>query len=145
MGAKKGGFIKWLVGASILEFIVCHICASVNICGSYYMAIAELDFLEHMRGAPFDLFYFDAYIYLFGWLLFFILFFMSFSKPELPKAEMKGAEHGSSHFMTDIEKKEFLKNCTTPILRDEDIDFGKPRIDEGEIKKAGDDKHEANT
>lgn len=145
MENKKGGFIGWLVSAGILEFIICHVCASVSVCGSYYIAIAEFGFLEHMRVAPFDLFYFDTYVYLIGWLLFFIVFFMNLSKPELPKAEMKGVEHGSSHFMNDIEKKEFLKNCTTPILQDEDIDFGKPKIDVGEIKKAGDDKHEANT
>lgn len=123
----KNGFIKWLISASILEFIICHICASVNICGSYYLAIIEFGFLEHMKAAPFDLFYFDMYIYLFSWLLFFIVVFMNLGKIELPKAEMKGIEHGSSHFMSDIEKKEFLMTCTSPVLRDEEINLEKPK------------------
>lgn len=121
MENKKGKFVQWLFGAFVLEFVLCHMCAVVAETESYVVSIVEFGFLEHIKVAPFDLFYFDMYVYLFGWLFFFIVFFMAQSKVELPKADMKGTEHGSSHFMTDIEKKEFLKTCTTPILRDEDI------------------------
>lgn len=125
MKSKKGAFVGWLVFAAFLEFIICHMCASA-IQSGYFMAIFEFGFLEHIRMAPFDLFYFDANIYLFSWLIFFVLLFMGLSKIEPPKAELKGVEHGSSHFMSREERKEFLKTCVTPVLKDEDIDIVRP-------------------
>ena len=40
---------------------------------------------------------------------------MALSKRELPKAEMKGIEHGSNDFQTLEERNMFLTNNTTPI------------------------------
>ena len=57
------------------------------------------------------------YVYLCGFAvcIYALVFFMALSKRELPKAEMKGIEHGSNDFQTEEERNDFLEKNTTPI------------------------------
>ncbi len=71
--------------------------------------------MEHLRTAPLDFFHMNYYVLYFAVCIFALIFFVAFSKRELPKAEMKGIEHGSNDFQTVEERNMFLTNNTTPI------------------------------
>lgn len=71
--------------------------------------------MEHLRTAPLDFFHMNYYVLYFAVCIFALIFFVAFSKRELPKAEMKGIEHGSNNFQTVEERNMFLTNNTTPI------------------------------
>jgi len=103
----------WGVVAVLYLFVLCHISALVGEVG--YLG-ALYGFINHIVEKPFDVLYFDSMVYGLGWLCFLAAFFLSFFKVEKPKAEMKGKEHGDSHFQSEEEIKRFLKVYTTPIL-----------------------------
>lgn len=71
--------------------------------------------MEHLRTAPLDFFHMNYYVLYFAVCIFALIFFVAFSKRELPKAEMKGIEHGSNDFQTEEERNDFLEKNTTPI------------------------------
>lgn len=71
--------------------------------------------MEHLQTAPLDFFHMNYYVLYFAVCIFALIFFVAFSKRELPKAEMKGIEHGSNDFQTVEERNMFLTNNTTPI------------------------------
>ena len=71
--------------------------------------------MEHLQTAPLDFLHMNYYVLYFAVCIFALIFFVAFSKRELPKAEMKGIEHGSNDFQTLEERNMFLTNNTTPI------------------------------
>ena len=71
--------------------------------------------MEHLQTAPLDFLHMNYYVLYFAVCIFALIFFVAFSKRELPKAEMKGIEHGSNDFQTVEERNMFLTNNTTPI------------------------------
>ncbi len=71
--------------------------------------------MEHLQTALFDFFHVNYYVLYFAICIFALIFFVTFSKRELPRAEMKGIEHGSNDFQTMEERNDFLANNTTPI------------------------------
>ena len=71
--------------------------------------------MEHLQTAPFDFFHVNYYVLYFAICIFALIVFVTFSKQELPRAEMKGIEHGSNDFQTIEERNSFLTNNTTPI------------------------------
>lgn len=97
--------------------------AMVFFCGHLSTVIkkgADLDnwsmmLREHLRTAPFDFFYVNYYVLYFAVCIFALIAFIVLSKRELPKAEMKGIEHGSNDFQTIEERNDFLEGNTTPI------------------------------
>lgn len=97
--------------------------AMVFFCGHLSAVIkkgADLDnwsmmLMEHLRTAPFDFFYVNYYVLYFAVCIFALIVFIALSKRELPKAEMKGIEHGSNDFQTIEERNDFLAGNTTPI------------------------------
>lgn len=97
--------------------------AMVFFCGHLSAVIkkgADLDnwsmmLMEHLRTAPFDFFYVNYYVLYFAVCIFALIVFIALSKRELPKAEMKGIEHGSNDFQTMEERNNFLAGNTTPI------------------------------
>lgn len=96
---------------------------TVFFCGHLSTVIekgADLDnwstmLMEHLRAAPFDFFHVNYYVLYFAVCIFALIFFAAFSKRELPRAEMKGIEHGSNGFQSIEERNSFLENNTTPI------------------------------
>lgn len=107
---------KWTVFAVVAG-------AMVFFCGHLSAVIkkgADLDnwsmmLMEHLRTAPFDFFYVNDYVLYFAVCIFTLIAFIALSKMELPKAEMKGIEHGSNDFQTMEERNDFLADNTTPI------------------------------
>ncbi len=71
--------------------------------------------MEHLQTAPLDFLHMNYYVLYFAVCIFALIFFVVCSKRELPKAEMKGIEHGSNDFQTLEERNMFLTNNTTPI------------------------------
>ena len=71
--------------------------------------------MEHLQTALFDFFHVNYYVLYFAICIFALIVFVTFSKQELPRAEMKGIEHGSNDFQTMEERNDFLANNTTPI------------------------------
>lgn len=110
---KKEKIVAWGVVGVMYLFILCHISALVGEVG--YVG-ALMDFYNHIIAKPFDVLYFDKYVFMFGWLGFLSIALINLCKVEKPKADMKGAEHGSNDFHTDEERDQFLADCTTPIL-----------------------------
>ena len=106
---KRNG--KSDIGEKLIAFAVMA-GITVFFCGHLSAVIekgADLDnwstiLMEHLQAAPFDFFHVNYYV-----------LFVAFSKQELPRAEMKGIEHGSNDFQTIEERNSFLTNNTTPI------------------------------
>lgn len=71
--------------------------------------------LAHIRAAPLDMFHMNGYVAYFAVCLYALVFFAASSGRELPRAEMKGIEHGSSSFQTERERKEFLAGSASPV------------------------------
>ena len=69
----------------------------------------------HIKNAPFTFFSMNRYVIYFAVCIDSLIFFLLLSKRELPKAEMKGIEHGSNDFQTEEERNYFLANNTSPI------------------------------
>ncbi len=107
---------KWTafaVMAGVMVFFCGHLSAVIK-------KGADLDnwsmmLMEHLRTAPFDFFYVNHYVSYFAVCIFALIVFIALSKRELPKAEMKGIEHGSNDFQTMEERNDFLADNTTPI------------------------------
>ena len=105
--------IAFAVMAGITVFFCGHLSAVIE-------KGADLDnwstmLMEHLRVEPFDFFHVNYYVLYFAVCIFALIFFMAFSKRELPRAEMKGIEHGSNDFQSIEERNSFLENNTTPI------------------------------
>ena len=71
---------------------------------------------EHMVSAPLDLFHVDYRILYFAVCIYGLIFIAALPKRELPRAEMKGIEHGSNDFQTEEERDLFLAGNTSPIF-----------------------------
>lgn len=69
----------------------------------------------HIRAAPLDLFHMNYYVVYFAACLYSLVFFAAGTRRELPRAEMKGMEHGSSDFQTEKERIRFLAGSTSPV------------------------------
>lgn len=70
---------------------------------------------RHMRSAPFDIFHADYRILYFAACIYGLIVILTLPKRELPRAEMKGIEHGSNDFQTEEERDLFLAGNTSPI------------------------------
>lgn len=70
---------------------------------------------EHMVAAPLDLFHVDYRILYFAVCIYGLIVILTLPKRELPRAEMKGIEHGSNDFQTEEERDLFLAGNTSPI------------------------------
>lgn len=71
--------------------------------------------LAHIRAAPLDVFHVNGYVAYFAVCLYVLLVFAACSGRELPRAEMKGTEHGSSSFQTERERNHFLAGSASPV------------------------------
>lgn len=70
---------------------------------------------EHMVSAPLDFFHADYRILYFAACIYGLIVVLTLPKRELPRAEMKGVEHGSNDFQTEEERDLFLAGNTSPI------------------------------
>ncbi len=114
---KKEGTIGKLTGlamaALFIIFFCGHLSAIIEV-GAGMDTWSEL-LLEHIKIAPMDFFHVNGYVAYFIVCIYTLIFVMSFSKTKLPKAEMKGMEHGSNDFQTEEERIQFLADNTSPI------------------------------
>ena len=105
--------IAFAVMAGITVFLCGHLSAVIEKGAGLDNWSAML--MEHLQAAPFDFFHVNYYVLYFAVCIFALIFFVAFSKRELPRAEMKGIEHGSNDFQRIEERNSFLENNTTPI------------------------------
>lgn len=109
----KGKLIIFVVIAFMTVFFCGHLAAVIE-AGAGLDNWSEL-LRNHVLHVPLDFFYINYYVLYFAVCIYALVFFMALSKRELPKAEMKGIEHGSNDFQTVEERNMFLTNNTTPI------------------------------
>lgn len=91
--------------------------------------------LEHIQTEPLDIFHVNYYVLYFVVCIYTLVFFIVLSKRELPKAEMKGIEHGSNDFQTDAERNEFLTHNTTPVYSLDLQEFKGRKLEPDESEK----------
>ncbi len=109
----KGKLIIFGVIAFMTVFFCGHLAAVIE-AGAGLDNWSEL-LRNHVLHVPLDFFYINYYVLYFAVCIYALVFFMALSKRELPKAEMKGIEHGSNDFQTEEERNDFLEKNTTPI------------------------------
>lgn len=116
-GKKQGLFIGKLTSLFVLGLLTVFLCGHLSAAieaGAGMNNWLEM-ILEHMRMAPVDFFHANGYVVYFAVCIYTFIFFMAFSKRELPEAEMKGMEHGSNDFQTEEERALFLSANTSPV------------------------------
>ena len=108
------GKVIGLAVVGLLMFFVCgHLSAVIQQEAEVRVWSAML--LEHIQTRPFDFFHKNGYVVYFAVCIYTLIWFITFSKRELPKAEMKGIEHGSNDFQTEDERMQFLADHTSPV------------------------------
>lgn len=113
----KSKLIVWGIMFILVMYVLCHISAQVAEVG-YIEGMGT--FYNHIAEHPFDILHFDVYVMGFGLVAFFVSFIFSMCKVEAIKGDMKGREHGDSHFQTKDEIKKFLAEKSTPVLKIDD-------------------------
>lgn len=117
-GKKQGSFAGKLAGLIALALFTIFFCGHLSAvidAGAGVGTWPEM-ILEHIKTAPMDFLHINGYVAYFAVCIYTLIFFMAFSKRELPKAEMKGAEHGSNDFQTEEERIQFLTANTSPVF-----------------------------
>lgn len=114
---KREGTTGKLTGLAVAALLIIFFCGHLS---AVIEAGAGMDtwpelLLEHIKMTPMDFFHVNGCVAYFAVCIYILLFFMSFSKPKLPEAEMKGMEHGSNDFQTEEERVRFLADNTSPI------------------------------
>ncbi len=107
--------VTFLILTVILLIIAGHISAVVSADNFKMDQLLELT-AQHMKKHPFDVLHFNVVVFSvigFGVVMMII---MAISKPVVPKAEMKGEEHGSNDFQTRGELDAFIRANTTEIF-----------------------------
>ena len=107
--------VTLLIVTVILLILSGHLSAVVSSEGFQLDQLTEQT-LQHIKAHPFDVLHFNVVVFSmigFGTVMMVI---MAFSKPVVPKAEMKGTEHGSNDFQTRKELDEFIRKNTTAIF-----------------------------
>ena len=107
--------VTLLIVSVILLIVAGHLSAVVS-SENFRMDQLTEQTLQHMSTHPFDVLHFNVVVFSmigFGAVMMVI---MAFSKPVVPKAEMKGSEHGSNDFQTRKELDEFIRKNTTEIF-----------------------------
>ena len=107
--------ITWLIITVVVLFFACHLSAVVSADGFEFGRLTELT-SQHIKEHPFDILHVNAVVFAVIGFATVMLLLMSISKPAIPRAEMKGAEHGSNDFQTKKELDEFLRKNTTEIF-----------------------------
>ena len=107
--------ITWLIITVIVLFFACHLSAVVSADGFEFGRLTELT-SQHIREHPFDILHINVVVFAVIGFAAVMMFIMSVSKPAIPRAEMKGSEHGSNDFQTAKELDEFLRKNTTEIF-----------------------------
>ncbi len=117
-GKKQGSFACKLTGLIALALFTIFFCGHLSAvidAGAGIGTWSEM-ILEYIKTAPMDFLHVNGYVVYFAVCFYTLIFFMTFSKRELPKAEMKGVEHGSNDFQTEEERIQFLANNTSPVF-----------------------------
>lgn len=117
-GKKQGSFAGKLIGLAALALVTIFFCghlSAVIYAGAGIGTWSEM-ILKHIKTAPMDFLHINGYVVYFAVCIYALIFFMTFSKRELPKAEMKGVEHGSNDFQTEEERIQFLVANTSPVF-----------------------------
>lgn len=110
---RKEKFVVFLAILFITVFFCGHLSAVIEQ-GAGMNNWSEM-LWNHIKEFPFAFFLFNPYVIYFAICINSLIFFLLLSKRELPKAEMKGIEHGSNDFQTEEERNYFLANNTSPI------------------------------
>lgn len=115
---KSSGFGKKWIGFGIMAAMTIFFCGHLAAVIEKGTGIDNWSaiLLEHIQAKPLDIFHVNYYVVYFAVCIYALIFFMALSKRELPKAEMKGVEHGSNDFQTDAERIAFLAKNTTPVF-----------------------------
>ena len=107
--------VTFLIISVLLLIIAGHLSAVVSADNFQTEQLVELT-TKHIQEHPFDVLHFNLIVFSvlgFGVVMMII---MAVSKPVVPKAEMKGEEHGSNDFQTRAELDEFIHKNTTEIF-----------------------------
>lgn len=107
--------VTYLIITAIVLFFAAHLSAVVSADNFEFGQLTELT-SQHIREHPFDILHVNAVVFAVIGFAAVMLLLMSISRPAIPKAEMKGAEHGSNDFQTKKELDEFLRKNTTEIF-----------------------------
>lgn len=81
--------------------------------------------IERIRTIPTDCLYFEPFSWILYGCVYGVAILMALYRPVMPKAEMKGEEHGSNDFETVDETLQYLEENTTPIYALDLRDFGR--------------------
>ena len=121
MKNMKKKLLNKIIGIAIVTLFYVYFIGHFSsvYCSGGLISLEEI--MHHIVTQPFSL-KFVQNVFCIGGLIYLILLLVMFSRTNLPKAEMKGEEHGSNDFQTPEETKEFLATNTTEIL---ELDTGK--------------------
>lgn len=135
-----------VIGTLILLFLMGHLSMVLNQAGEGLGFMEAVSLVpEHIKTEPLGFLAVNPYVAYFGGLGYLLFFVISLSKQTMPKADMKGIEHGSSDFQSSDDRIDFLSENTTEILElDTSIveEWAKKRREELGIKDKKEEKQE---
>jgi len=130
--SKTEKFITITLTVLIILFVTGHIAALIN--NGTALNDFSNELFRHIKEEPFDL-QWHTVPFLASALISSMCYLMMFTKTEIPKAEMKGAEHGSNDFQTSAELSEFLASYTTPIYSHDLSEFKSKDVEKEKMPK----------
>ena len=130
--SKTEKLITSILTILIIIFFTGHVAALINNGASLNDFSNEL-FL-HIKEEPFDL-QWHTVTFLASAMISSMCYLMMFVKTDIPKAEMKGIEHGSNDFQTNEELNQFLMSYTTPIYSHDLSEFKSKEAENERVPK----------
>lgn len=130
--SKTETFITGILIVLLIIFVTGHIAALINNGADLSNFSDEL--LLHIKEKPFDL-QWHTVTFLASAMITSMCYLMMFVKTDIPKAEMKGIEHGSNDFQTNEELRQFLISYTTPIYSHDLSEFKSKESEKYKIQK----------
>ena len=99
----------------ILFFYAAGTISAVIVSGTTFESFYP-DLIAHLKSSPLDCLHFHPMVFIYAAGFFVLATLAIVTRKEMPRAEMKGTEHGSNDFMSKKQYEAFIDSCTTGII-----------------------------